>query len=123
MIKLQSQFYIIDDDQSFGKSLKRLLSAKGFSADYFRSAESFIDAIPATQRGCVIVDIHMPKCDGFCLIEKMHVLNYSMPVIVVTGHAQNDARDIAMQKGAVGFLQKPFSEESLLEILIKAADK
>jgi FixJ family two-component response regulator len=118
-----AHFYIVDDDQSFGKSLKRLLNARGFPADSFGSARSFLDSIHPGQHGWVIVDIHMPKCDGFALIDKMHELRYDMPVIVVTGQAKADARDLAMQKGAVGFLQKPFSEESILELINKAEDE
>ena len=118
-----TRFYIVDDDQSFGKSLKRLLNTRGFPADYFGSARSFLDSIHPGQHGWAIVDIHMPECDGFALIDKMHELHYDMPVIVITGQAQADARDLAMQKGAVGFLQKPFSEESLLELIQKAKEK
>ena len=116
-------FYIVDDDQSFGKSLKRLMNAKGFPADYFGSARSFLDSIHPGQHGWAIVDIHMPECDGFALIDKMLELHYDMPVIVITGQAQANARDLAMQKGAVGFLQKPFSEESLLELIQKGKEK
>jgi two-component system, LuxR family, response regulator FixJ len=110
-------FYIVDDDLSFGKSLKRLLNARGFLADSFGSARSFLDAVPSSQQGYAIVDIHMPECDGFQLIDKMHEMHYDMSVIVVTGQTQADTRDLALRKGAVGFLQKPFSEESLLEFL------
>ena len=70
MISSSSHFYIIDDDLSFGKSLKRLLNARGISADYFGSAQSFFDAGPSTQPGYSVVDIHMPDCDGFELIDK-----------------------------------------------------
>jgi two-component system, LuxR family, response regulator FixJ len=115
--------FIVDDDQSFSKSLKRLLNARGITADCFGSARSFLDSVPPAQQGCAIVDIHMPECDGFALMNKMHEMHYVMSVIVVTGHAQSDARDLSMQKGAVGFLQKPFSEESLLELLDKAEDE
>jgi two-component system, LuxR family, response regulator FixJ len=109
--------YIIDDDRSFGISLKRLLDARGIPAEYFKSARSFLDSVPSGQHGWAIVDIHMPECDGFALIDKMHELHFDMPVIVITGQAQAYGRDLAMQKGALGYLQKPFSEESLLELM------
>jgi len=117
------QFYIVDDDQSFGKSLKRLLNARGMYAEYFGSAQSFLDSVPSSQNGCAIVDIHMPECDGFGLMDKMQQMHYGMPVIIITGQTLLDSRDLAMQKGAVGFLQKPFSEESLLELAGKASDE
>lgn len=113
----QTNIYIVDDDQSFGKSLKRLLKSRGISADYFESAQVFLDSVPSGQKGIAIVDIHMPGFDGFSLMHKMRELHYIMPVIVITGQAQADSRDIAMQKGAIGFLQKPFQEKSLLNLI------
>ena len=112
----QAHFYIVDDDVSFGRSLKRLLVGRGLLADYFESAQTFLDSVPSGQEGYALVDIHMPDCSGFELMDKMHEMHYCMSVIVITGQTQADTRDIAMQKGAVGFLQKPFSEESLLEV-------
>jgi FixJ family two-component response regulator len=112
-------FCIVDDDLSFGKSLKRLLNARGIAADYFGSAQSFLDCVPPGQQGYAIVDLHMPHCDGFGLLCKMQEMRYTMPVIIITGQAQADARDLAMQRGALGYLQKPFSGESLLELVIK----
>jgi FixJ family two-component response regulator len=111
--------YIIDDDESFGKSLKRLLSADGFTADYFSSAQSFFDSVPPEKLGCAIVDFRMPECDGFSLIDKMHALRYTMRIIVITGRPQSDSLAQALSKGALGLLQKPFSEASLLELLNK----
>ena len=122
MNKPPVRFYIVDDDLSFGKSLKRLLNARGMSADYFGSAQSFIDSVPPGQRGYAIVDINMPVCSGFGLMDWMHELNYLMRVIVITGQAQEGSRDMALQKGALGFLQKPFSEESLLELVEQDTD-
>ncbi len=119
-IALSSHIYIVDDDQSFGKSLKRLLCSEGFSAHYFRSAQSFLDSVPSDQHGYAIVDIHMPECDGFSLIDKMKALHYNLHVIVVTGCVQDDAIHMALKKGAIGLLQKPFGEESLLELFDKA---
>lgn len=109
--------YIIDDDQSFGRSLKRLLTAKGYPTDFFTSAQAFLDSVPSGQKGIAIVDLHMPVCDGLELMDKMRELHYDMPVIVVTGQTQADSRDIAVQRGARGFLQKPFNEASLLALI------
>jgi len=113
------RFWIVDDDLQFGKSLRRMLNSRGIPAEYFGSAQSFLDSVPPGQSGYAVVDIHMPVCDGFGLIKKLRELDYGMPVIVITGHVNSHARDQAMQNGAVGFLQKPFSEESLLEVVYK----
>lgn len=109
--------FIVDDDLSFGKSLKRLLNAHGVAADYFGSAESFLDSVHPGQCGYAIVDIYMPALDGFGLMNKMRDLHYVMPVIMMTGQTGVGTRDLALANGAVGFLQKPFVPESLLELL------
>jgi FixJ family two-component response regulator len=111
------RIYIIDDDQNFGRSLKRLMTIKGFQADYFGSAKAFLDSVPTGQKGIAVIDIHMPGISGFDLMDKMHELHYEMPVIVVTGQPQADSRDLALERGAVGFLQKPFSDSSLLDLI------
>lgn len=109
--------FIVDDDPSFGRSLKRMLNARAYKADHFESAKAFIDSVPSGQQGIAIVDLHMPECDGLTLMDKMKELHYIMPVIAVTGQAWADSRDQAMQRGAVGFLQKPFNERSLLALI------
>jgi FixJ family two-component response regulator len=109
--------FIVDDDRSFGRSLKRLLNARGIAADYIESAAAFLDSVPPGQKGIAIVDVHMPECDGFELMEKMHDMRYRMPVIIITGLTGGFTRDIALQRGAVGLLQKPFSERSLLDLI------
>lgn len=114
-----SKFFIVDDDASFGRSLKRLLNGLGGTADCFSSAQSFLDSVHPSQKGYAIVDIHMPGVDGLELFGKMRELHYSMPVIMITGQPQADSRDIALHMGALGFLQKPFNHESLLELINK----
>jgi FixJ family two-component response regulator len=113
----RSRLYIVDDDRNFGRSLKRLLTIKGFQADYFWSAKAFLDSVPAGQKGIAIIDLHMPGCDGFELMEKMRELHYEMTVIMVTGQSQADSRNVALERGAVGFLQKPFSDFTLLDLI------
>lgn len=117
MSDVRPRIFIVDDDPSFGKSLARLLKVRGFPAEAFASARAFLDSVSPDQGGIAVLDIHMPECDGFELFETMKEQNFRMPVVFVTGQAQSDDRALAMQRGARGFLLKPFSEESLLELL------
>lgn len=109
--------FVVDDDKSFGKSLKRLLIAKGFAAEHFESATAFLDSVPADQEGFAIVDIHMPDVDGLLLIERMQEMRYGLPVIVITGQPAPGLRARALKLGAVGFLQKPFALEPLMGMI------
>jgi len=94
-----------------------MLDSRGYSAHYFESALSFLDAVPSGQKGIAIVDIHMPQNNGFSLLNMMRDMHYIMPVILITGQTSGDTRDVALQKGAIGFLQKPFNEQSLLDLV------
>ena len=117
MNKDRPRFFIVDDDSSFGRSLKRLLIAKGFAAEYFQSARAFLDSVPSEQVGIAVVDIHMPDYDGLSLIDRMQEMRYRMPVIAITGRTEPGSRDKALQRGAVGFLQKPFYQQSLMDLI------
>ena len=114
MKKDEIRIFIVDDDHSFGSSLKFMLNCRGMRADWFDSAHAFLDSVPSGQKGIVIADIHMPLFDGFSLMDQMKTLGYTMPVILITGQTGPDTRDMAMDRGAAGFLQKPFLERSLL---------
>ena len=119
MIRVKpSHIYIVDDDQSFGRSLKRLLEVNGRTANYFSSAQEFLDLVPPeTEHGIAIIDIYMPECGGFELMEKMRDAGYRMPVILITGHNLHETERVMIQHGAVGLLRKPFSEQALLELI------
>lgn len=115
--------WIVDDDLSFGRSLQRMLKAGGVPAEFFGSAQAFVDSVPPGQSGIAVVNAGMPVCDGFGLLRKMRDLNYDMPVIMIAGEASGAVRDRAMQSGAAGFLQKPFTWESLLKLIRTLAPK
>jgi len=119
MIMTEAGFTVIvvDDDESFGDSLKILIQSRGYNAVTYRSARAFLDSVPSGQKGIAVVDVHMPERDGFSLMDTMRELGYTMPVIVITGRTQADSLDIALKRGAIGFLQKPFSEQSLLDLI------
>ena len=117
MKKHKTRVFIVDDDSSFRNSLKRMLRCKGIVSECFESAGLFLDSVPSGQKGIAVVDIHMPVCDGFFLMDKMDELGYAMPVILVTGQTGPDTREKAMQRGAAGFLQKPFYARSLMALI------
>lgn len=107
--------YIVDDDEAFRTSLKRLLGSAGYFTESFSSAQTFLDSVPVSyKKGIVILDLRMPGMDGFELQEKLKELRSELKIIFITADADPGDRDHAIQSGAVAFLQKPFQEESLL---------
>jgi FixJ family two-component response regulator len=112
------QVFIVDDDRSFGRSLARLLHARGLKSHYFSSGRAFLASGCLDQQDAIaVVDINMPELDGFGVIGKMRHDGCYMPVIVVTGQPIQQAEHQAREHGAAGFLHKPFGEEQLMELI------
>ncbi len=114
--------YIVEDDNSFRKSLRRLVETLGFVVFEFDSAASFL-AQPQWQRpACLILDFNLPKMDGLALQEKLISRGITMPIIFISGYGNIPISVRAMKKGAIDFLQKPFSVQEISEALNKAAE-
>ena len=115
MGKYRMPIYIVDDNT--GISPHRMLNSREIEASYSKSAGAFLGSVSRGRRRIAVVDLRMPECDGFSLMEKMYALHYDIPVIVITGQTLSDSRETTMQRGTVGFLEKPFDEESLLALI------
>jgi FixJ family two-component response regulator len=113
----QATVFVIDDDESVGKAITRLLVTEGYKAESFLSARGFLDSVPYDAKGCVVSDIYMPEIDGFVLHQKMSQLGYTMPIIFMSAHAKAGDREYALEHGAAGFLLKPFDDNSLLQLV------
>ena len=115
--------YFVDDDDAYRRSLARLLKSAGYSAESFPSAQSFLDSVPiANITGVLIVDLRMPGMNGFDLQKRVKEFSSGLQIIIITGNAHPGDRERALNAGAIGFLQKPFEEESLLELIGPAMD-
>jgi two-component system response regulator FixJ len=109
--------YIVDDDESVLRSLQLLLVSYGFSVEAYSSAEKFFTAVPNSDPGCLILDIHMPGLNGWDTLQRLTDEGYNQPVIVITADKDDDFREKAIKSGAVGFLQKPFEDHYLLHMV------
>jgi FixJ family two-component response regulator len=83
----------------------------------------FLDNPIREQTDCVIVDIRMPGLDGLSLQEELRKVLPALSVVFLTGHGKVSASVRAMKAGAIDFLEKPVSDESLLAAIARAADK
>jgi FixJ family two-component response regulator len=104
---------IVDDDWSLVEATVSLVQSLGYVAEGFRSAEDFLESRQLLKTDCLILDIRMPSMGGFELQRRLAARNHQIPIIFVTSCDNEDARIQAAQAGAVGFLYKPFSQESL----------
>jgi two-component system response regulator FixJ len=117
---LQSgRVYVIDDDPAMRDSLDFLLSSAGFNVRLFDSAQTFLQALPDMEAGCVVTDIRMPGIDGIELLRQLHSASSArkLPVIIMTGHGDVRLAVEAMKLGALDFLEKPFEDERLVGMI------
>jgi two-component system response regulator FixJ len=106
--------YVVDDDRDVRLSLSFMLSASAIKTYPFGSGIDFLEALADLEPGCILLDIRMPQMDGFQVMTELAERRVDWPVIVMTGHGEVPSAVRAMKLGAVDFIEKPFSEETLL---------
>lgn len=109
--------YVVDDDEAVRDSLQALLEAKGYQVATCGSAAAFLDLYKPGPVCCAIVDVQMPGMDGIALLGRMKELGWTLPIIVVTGHGDIPLAVRAMKAGAVDFIEKPYRNDRILEVL------
>jgi FixJ family two-component response regulator len=111
---------VVDDDESIRESLPDLLGELGFAARTFSSAEAFLtsDCVDVTR--CLILDIAMPGMTGLDLQEELTRSGREIPIIFITAKRDEAIRARVLERGAVKFLYKPFSDTALLDALNEA---
>jgi two-component system response regulator FixJ len=115
--------HVIDDDDAVRQSLAFLLRSAKMEAKVYESGGSFLKALPSIKTGCVITDVRMPEMNGLDLLRRLRELKVSLPVIVITGHADVPLAVEAMKIGAADFLEKPFDDDLLLAAVRSALDQ
>ena len=123
MIENKTVVHIVDDDLSIGKALGRLLKSTGYQYDKFTSAEDFLQRADKNATGCLILDIKLPGMDGLELQQELKKQQCNIPIIFITGHGDKLLRDIVMKTGAYGYLEKPFDEKHLINLVKNAKSK
>jgi FixJ family two-component response regulator len=108
---------VIDDDESVRESVPDLLREFGFAADAFASAEAFLASDRVGQTGCLLLDIAMPGMTGPELQQELRRREREIPIIFITGRADEAIRTLMLDQGAVDCLFKPFTDTALLTAL------
>ena len=116
--------YLVDDDAGVRRALFRVLSASGYPAEAFATAEEFLEAAePENVPSCLVVDLRMPGLSGLDLQELLVEQGFDISIVVISGRADLQSGIRAMKGGAVDFLEKPFSDEALLGAVRRALDR
>jgi FixJ family two-component response regulator len=108
---------VVDDDDSVRESLSGLIRSVGFGVMVFASAEEFLTSDHLPDTDCLILDVRMPGMNGLDLRCRLATSHCRIPVVFITAHGDEEARQRALNGGAVEYLLKPFSEEALLNAI------
>ena len=111
---------IIDDDPSVREATRSLVRSLGYQAQAFSSAEEYLKSTHVENSSCLITDLHMPGMSGADLQDRLIADGRRIPIIFMTAYFEERIRDQVMDAGALGFLRKPFDDESLIACLDKA---
>jgi FixJ family two-component response regulator len=109
--------FVVDDDPSMLRGVKRLLREHGFQAVLFDSAQALRNHGDFDEAFCIILDINLNDGSGIDLRHQLTAAGISLPVIYITGNDNDATRLAALQSGCMAYLTKPFSAKSLIEPL------
>lgn len=107
--------FVVDDDEAVRDSLALLLRSVELAVATFNSANEFLDSYDPAAPGCLILDVRLPGMSGLELQQRLADDGADLPIVFITGHGDVPMAVRAMRRGAVDFLQKPFSDQELLD--------
>jgi RNA polymerase sigma factor (sigma-70 family) len=110
--------YVVDDDPSVRRAIKRLIESIGVQVELFGSAQEFrsADSRPDLP-SCLVVDIRLPGMSGLDFQQELAKACIHIPIIFITAHGDVPMTVRAMKAGAVEFLTKPFRDQDLLDAI------
>jgi two-component system, LuxR family, response regulator DctR len=117
---VESRVHIVDDDEAIRDALGWLLQSRDVAVATWAAAESFLADYSPSMAGCLLLDVRMDGMSGLELFDKLQGLGCRMPAIFLTGHADVPLAVAALKKGARDFVEKPFSDNDLVDRIIDA---
>jgi FixJ family two-component response regulator len=111
---------VVEDDQFFRESMRRLMRSRAFRVETFPSAADFLASPHLRETACLIADVQMPAMTGPELYSRLIASGYEIPTILVTAYADDRVRTKALKDGVLCYLQKPVDEDHLLGCLHEA---
>lgn len=112
--------FVVDDDEAVRDSLSMLMRSVGLAVETYAAASEFLERFDAGRTGCLVLDVRMPGMSGIELQEKLVAREATLPIIFITGHGDVPMAVHALRTGAVDFIQKPFSDQALLDRIQQA---
>jgi RNA polymerase sigma factor (sigma-70 family) len=115
--------FVVDDDPSVRRAIKRLISSVGLQVQVFGSGQELLKSKNLGEPGCLILDIRLPGISGLDFQKHLAESDVNTPIIFITAHADITMAVRAMKAGAIEFLTKPFRDQDLLDAIQVALEK
>ncbi|PYY12271.1 MAG: DNA-binding response regulator [Acidobacteria bacterium] len=123
MSNTTSVVFVVDDDPSVSRAIKRLAESVGLRVELFGSAREFLRSKWPDAPSCLVLDIRLPGISGLDFQRELAEANINIPIIFITAHADVPMTVRAMKAGAVEFLTKPFRDQDLLDAIQQALQR
>jgi FixJ family two-component response regulator len=111
---------VVDDDDEVRDGMRNLLASAGYDTVAFASAEDCLAFERLHEVGLALFDVHLPGMDGFALHHTLLNRGLHLPVVFVSGHADDAMAARALEAGAIALLQKPIDGDMLLCLIARA---
>jgi len=122
-LKTEARILVVDDEQGIREGCKRALSPEGYVVDGAEDGKIGLQKVKKNAYDLLLVDLMMPGISGLELIEKIHLIDPEVILIVITGYATIETAVEAMKRGAYDYLPKPFSPEALTAVVKRGLEK
>ena len=103
-------------------ALRRLLCSAGLDVEVFSTGADFLEFLKTGQPDCVVLDLHMPRLNGFAVQTQLAEAAIRPPVVVITGHDSEETRARALAGGVSAYLRKPVHDQTLLDAIASAIE-
>jgi FixJ family two-component response regulator len=113
---------IVEDDQPFRESMRKLMTSLGYTVEAFPSAADFLASPLLSATACLVTDVQMPGMTGIELHRHLIDAGNPIPTILVTAYPDEVARRRAMKDGVVCYLSKPVDDDHLERCLRSALE-
>ncbi|MDL2410684.1 response regulator [Rhizobium calliandrae] len=111
---------VVDDDEPYRDSMRKLITLLGYTVEAFSSAADFLRSRHLPDTACLIADVHMPGMNGIELHQHLVDAGHAIPTILVTAYPDEVVRDRALKAGILSYLSKPVDDEHLERCLRSA---
>jgi len=115
--------FVVDDDPSVRRAIKRLVGSVRLEVELFGSAQEFLRSKRPDAPSCLVLDIRLPGVSGLDFQRELAQANIHIPIIFITAHGDIPMTVRAMKAGAVEFLTKPFRDQDLLDAIQLALER